>query len=306
MAGQFIICSEVFLHLMYLILIGAIFMKRTSFAIIGGDSRFVTLAKLLAADGHAVFSAGQGEGFSATEGACGANNIILPLPCSSDGININAPLSEIPLPFDDALIDVIGNKPIFAGMFSRLEKAKKRSFNVFDYGNREDFLIRNAQSTAEGALAVLIDLSPYSLFTMKGLVMGFGRIGNAMTRMLVSCGSSVTVAARSAAQRALAQCSGAEAVDLGEICACAEDFDFVINTIPAPVINADFISAMKDDAVMIDLASGAGGIDFSAAKSRKIKAVHALSLPGRFSPCGAALDIKNTIYSILKEVEEIE
>lgn len=281
-------------------------MKRTSFAIIGGDKRFVTLAKLLAADGHAVFPAGIGEGFSAVEGAHSANAVILPLPCSSDGANINAPLSKNPLPFDDALIDAIGNKPIFAGMFSRLEKARERTFNVFDYGKREDFLIRNAQSTAEGALATLIELSPYSLFTMKGLVTGFGRIGNALTRMLVSCGASVSVAARSATQRALAQCCGAEALDLNEMADCAGNFDFVINTIPSPVINADFISATKDDAVMIDLASGEGGIDFSAAKNRRINAVHALSLPGKFSPCGAALDIKNTIYSILKEVEEIE
>ncbi len=281
-------------------------MKRTSFAIIGGDSRFVALTKLLAADGHAVFPAGQGEGFSAIEGASAANAVILPLPCSSDGININAPLSQKPLPFDDELIRVIGDKPIFAGMFSRLCNSQCRSFNVFDYGKREDFLLRNAQSTAEGALAVLIDLSPYSLFAMKGIITGFGRIGSALTKMLISCGSKITVAARNAAQLALAQCYGAETLNINEICARAADYDFVINTVPYPVITADFIGGMKDDAVMIDLASGNGGIDFTAAGKRRINTVHALSLPGRFSPHGAALDIKNTIYSILKEVEEIE
>ncbi len=281
-------------------------MKRTSFAIIGGDSRFVTLTKLLAADGHAVFPAGQGEGFSALEGASAANAVILPLPCSADGKNINAPLSQKPLPFDDKLIDVIGDKPIFAGMFSRLENARYKNLNVFDYGKREDFLIRNAQATAEGALSVLIELSPYSLFTMKGLVTGFGRIGNALSRILLACGAKITVAARNSAQRALARCLGAETLHTNEICSCASDFDFVVNTIPAPVICADFIGAMKDDAVMIDLASGDGGIDFAAAKNRRINTVHALSLPGKYSPYGAALDIKNTIYSILKEVEEIE
>lgn len=281
-------------------------MKRTSFAILGGDARFITLTKLLSADGHAVFPAGHGEEFSAVEGARAANAVILPLPCSVDGVNINAPFAETPLPFDDALVEAIGNKPIFAGMFTKLNKARTESFNVFDYGKREDFLLLNAQSTAEGALAILIELSSYSLFTMNGLITGFGRIGTALTRLLLSCGAKVTVAARNAAQLALAQCYGAEALNISEISQNASDFDFVINTVPYKVIGADFISGMKSDAVMIDLASGEGGIDFKAAASRRINAVHALSLPGRFSPCGAALDIKKTIYSILREVEEID
>ncbi len=281
-------------------------MKRTSFAIIGGDARFVTLTRLLAADGHAVFPSGHGEEFSALEGVRAANAVILPLPCSTDGININAPLSQKTLPFDEALIDAIGDKPVFAGMFSKLNKSSLMPFNVFDYGTREDFLLLNAQSTAEGAIATLINLSPYSLFTMRGLITGFGRIGNALTKLLVSFGAKVTVAARNSAQRALAQCCGADTVDISELPLCAPHCDFVINTVPSPIISADFIGAMKDDAVMIDLASGEGGIDFSAAKNRKINAVHALSLPGKYSPYGAALDIKKTIYSILKEVEELD
>ncbi len=281
-------------------------MKRTSFAIIGGDSRFVTLAKLLASDGHAVFPSGHGEEFPAVEGACSANAIILPLPCSIDGININAPLSDSPIEFDDRLINAIGNKPIFAGMFTRLNRAQNGSFNIFDYGKREDFLLRNAQSTAEGALAMLIELSPYSLFSMNGLIAGFGRIGNALTRILLSCGCRITVAARNPAQLALAQCIGAESLNISDICKKASEFDFVINTVPSPVIGADFINAMKNDSIMLDLASGSGGIDFKAASNRGIKAVHALSLPGKYSPFGAAADIKETIYSILREVENLE
>lgn len=266
----------------------------------------MTLTRLLSADGHAVFPAGHGEEFSALEGASAANAIILPLPCSVDGVNINAPFSDVPLPFDDALINAIGNKPIFAGMFSKLHKARSGSFNVYDYGTREDFLLRNAQSTAEGALALLIEHSPYSLFTMNGLVTGFGRIGNALTKILLSCGAKITVAARNSAQLALAQCYGADTVNIADICELSAEFDFVINTVPSPVIGSDFIGGMKDDAVIIDLASGEGGTDFAAAKNRRITALHALSLPGRFSPYGAALDIKKTIYSILTEVEEID
>ena len=281
-------------------------MKRTSFAIIGGDARFTMLSKLLSADGHAVFLSGHGEEFSAIEGASAANAVILPLPCSSDGININAPFSDTPVPFDEELAAAIGKKPIFAGMFTRLQIARTKIFNVFDYGAREDFLLRNAQATAEGALALLIEHSPYSLFTMKGLVTGFGRIGAALTRLLLSCGTKITVAARNPAQLALAQCMGADTVGINEIQSVASDVDFAVNTIPHPIIGSDFIGAMKDDAVMIDLASGEGGIDFTAARNRRINTLHALSLPGKFSPFGAALDIKKTIYSILMEVEEID
>ncbi len=302
----FIICSKADISSYAFILIGAIMMKRTSFAIIGGDARFITLTKLLADDGHAVFPAGHGEEFSAIEGASAANAIILPLPCSVDGDNINAPLSDAPIPFDDNLIKAIGSKPIFAGMFTRLRKAGTERFNIFDYGKREDFLLRNAQSTAEGALAVLIEASPHSLFSMKGLITGFGRIGSALLRILISCGAEITVAARNPAQLALAQCCGADTLNISEIDKHASDFDFIINTVPHPVIGINFINAMKNEAVMIDLASGDGGMDFEAAAARGITATHALSLPGKFSPCGAALDIKKTIYSILEEVYEID
>ena len=55
---------------------------------------------------------------------------------------------------------------------------------------------------------------------------------------------------------------------------------------------------------MIDLASLPGGVDFSAAQELGLKAVQALSLPGKTAPESAAEIIKQTVYTILEEEEE--
>ena len=56
------------------------------------------------------------------------------------------------------------------------------------------------------------------------------------------------------------------------------------------------------DTLIIDLASSPGGVDFEAARSLKIDAQRALSLPGKCAPKTAAEIIKQTVNLIIKEV----
>ena len=59
---------------------------------------------------------------------------------------------------------------------------------------------------------------------------------------------------------------------------------------------------LKPGCLVIDLASAPGGVDFAAAEELGVKAIQALSLPGKVAPVTAALAIKAAIYNILTEL----
>ena len=59
---------------------------------------------------------------------------------------------------------------------------------------------------------------------------------------------------------------------------------------------------VKEDCLLIDLASNPGGIDKKEAKNRGLKLIWALALPGKVAPITTAEFIKDTVYNILKEI----
>ena len=62
------------------------------------------------------------------------------------------------------------------------------------------------------------------------------------------------------------------------------DCHILINTIPSIVVDQSMLRRMNNQAVIIDLASKPGGIDFDYAESIGIKTIHALGLPGMVAP----------------------
>ena len=126
-------------------------------------------------------------------------------------------------------------------------------------------------------------------------------MGPLNARRLALLGGHVTVAARSAEQRANARCSGCRAAPLTALPALLPEFDAVINTIPAPVLPRALLQKLPRGAVIIDLASLPGGTDFAAAEALGLHAEHALALPGRCAPQTAGALIAQTVLAILEE-----
>ena len=79
-------------------------------------------------------------------------------------------------------------------------------------------------------------------------------------------------------------------------------FDIIINTIPFQLLDSDRLDLVKNDAVIIDLASNPGGVDRKAAREKGIKVIWALSLPAKVAPLTSAEFIKETLYHVLKEL----
>lgn len=235
------------------------------------------------------------------------DSVVLPLPTSTDGININAPHYSKTLPFE-IIPDLLssGGTVYTSKSFPALEAVcEKNSFKVKNYFDREELLIMNAVPTAEGALEIAFSELPITLFGANALVLGYGRIGKVLAKYLTALGSKVTVAARKSADLAAAELALCDAVNYNEgLDALLPKFDVIFNTVPSPVLNRKRLSLLKKDCLIIDLASKTGIEDIELARNVGVNVVWALSLPGRTAPKTAGRIIGKTIENMLSEGEK--
>lgn len=287
-------------------------MNRNIYAIIGGDDRFWKLAELMAEAGETVFAAGfdmyecEHKDIMKTDAitaASMAENIILPIPPTKDGVSVNAPYSSKCIRLDSELADAFEGANIYTGFAEKFKKQQPlfEKLRLYDYSAQESFLMRNAHATAEAAVMLAIEHMPVILAGSKVLIAGCGRIGKYVIRLMRALGADVYAASRSLYNTAYIHTTGAATLDYKQAADMADAFDLVINTADAMVITEQLIRGMKKSAVIIDLASYPGGTDFAAAEDQGIKAIHALGLPGKYSPHTAAEIILNTIIGMKKE-----
>ena len=271
--------------------------------IIGGDSRTEYLGKALNEEGFCVdfFD----ESLPLKSAVENADAVILPLPCSRDDKTVEAPnLSEGVLLKD--LFHLIGkNKLLLAGKMSDGVKAVADVFNVkwVDYFQREELEILNSVPTYEGAIQIMMEELPKTVFGSNVVVTGFGKVGEPLGAMLKKMGANVTVCARRASQRAKARIMGLQAVDFSYLPECVSDADTIFNTVPGCVIDREVLIGAKNS-LIIDLASKPGGVDMEAAKDLGVKVIWALGLPGKVAPITAGNIIKETICNIFGELGE--
>ena len=279
--------------------------------IIGGDKRQLYLADSFIKDGLRVILGGfdtlKSVGDIAITDVGSAVSysdiIIFPLPSIRSDGSINAPFSQGNIYLTDSELDSLSKKPVFTSFREKLIKAypKLGSFAVFDYASREDFAILNAVPTAEGAVECAMCAYEGTIAGSKSLVTGYGRIGKVLASKLKALGSSVTVSARKFEDLAYINALGYKAVNTSEL-KKVDGYDLVFNTIPALIFDEALLKNTGRNTLIIDLASAPGGVDFEAARSLKIDAQRALSLPGKCAPKTAAEIIKQTVTSIIKEV----
>ena len=273
-----------------------------NFGIIGGDKRQLYCGKSAIDDGYGVYICG----FEKCGTMLGVENsdlkttladsdaFILPLPVTKDGLTLNAPLSDNTI-FLDRLFELAENKPVFCGMANKLPFDRK---NIFDYSAREEFAVANAVPTSEGAIETAMLEYDGTINNSKCLVTGYGRIGRVLSDMLAGLGADVSVSARNLKDLEYIKAKGFHALYTDNI---HGKFDIIFNTVPYMIFNAHILAKTAQNALVIDLASMPGGVDFKSAERLNIRAVHALSLPGKVAPKTSGIIIKNAVCNIIRE-----
>lgn len=287
-------------------------MFQESFAVVGGDLRQAWLAGRLAERGCPVYTALLDrevelstrihKAKTVEEGVVQADVVVLPLPITADGICLNAPFARKQMALAE-LFPLLKGKLVFGGRAESGAKAlaEKNDVELVDYFEREELAIMNSIPTAEGALELAMGELPTTVFGTRVLITGFGRIARVLCRLLVAMGAKVTVAARKYSDFAWIGIFGAAAIHLDALSEQAAQVDLIFNTVPAMLFDQSVLAALPRDAVVIDLASKPGGVDFAAAQQMGVKTIWALSLPGKVAPISSGEAIKDTILNILDE-----
>ena len=121
-----------------------------------------------------------------------------------------------------------------------------------------------------------------------------------LSDMLLSLHADVTVSARKRSDLAWIESKHLKSVHTKNLDSL-KPFDIIFNTVPALILDSKLLSHIARNAIVIDLASIPGGVDFESAGRMSILAIHALSLPGKVAPKSAGEIIKNTITNMLEE-----
>ncbi len=289
-------------------------MNNMQFAVIGGDARQIWLARELAADGHTVrlfgFDKCEGDGprpeKTIAKAVGMADVVILPFPSQNEQGWLNAPFAAEQISPEEVLDAVPKTALVVAGRVlpELAQMAKERKLELIDYGLREELSILNAIPSAEGAIQICMEETPFTIHGASILVMGFGRIGKVLSNILHHMGAKVTVSARKASDLAWIEAMGYTAIHSRELAGHLGGFQVIFNTVPATLLTKPLLEEISDDCLIIDLASRPGGVDFEAAAKLSKRVIWALSLPGKVAPATAGHIIKTTVYNIIKEREE--
>ena len=219
------------------------------------------------------------EGFTLiSEPSMQATHLLLPVPSFTPdgsivgGGNLRTLLTLLP-----------GNITVIGG---NLDCPELTGYATVDLLQEEEYLARNAQITAYCAIKLALNQLPVILDGCPVLVVGWGRIGKCLARLLRDMGAKVTVCARKEAHRSILHAMGYEALDAHQV--NLFHYRVIFNTVPTMIFPECPGSALK-----IDLASrlGLGSPDV----------IWARGLPGKDAPESSGNLIANTLIPTFRK-----
>lgn len=284
-----------------------------SITVVGGDLRIVKLIEMLDSDGYKVYTYGlenseellnldRVEMCPTLDEAISNSKIVVgPIPLSSDRKRISTPFGRNKVELTD-FVQALKGKYLIAGNIGIKDELEANGVQYTDLLKREEFSVLNTIATAEGTIQIAMEETQRTVHGSNILVMGFGRIGKVLAKMLDGIGAKVYCEARKNEDISWIKAYGYNPVHLNDLNDNLNKFDIIINTIPFQILDSERLDNVKKEAIIIDLASNPGGVDRKAARERGLKVIWALSLPAKVAPLTSAEFIKETLYHVLKEL----
>ncbi|GKX31805.1 dipicolinate synthase subunit A [Vallitalea longa] len=289
-------------------------------AVIGGDLRQIYLSNILAdkyrvsifGNEHKDLSSKVSRALSLKEAVRDSHIIVCPIPFSKDNEHIFVANSKEKILYKDLFSLITKDQRIFSGPYKNdvIEYAKENDIRLFDIVAAYEFAILNSVPTAEGVIGMMIENLGITLSGSKCLVLGYGRCGMAISDLAKKMNMDVYVASASNEELIMAEIKKyktlkiedkklllvdyltREFLDESNFIINLERFNYVINTIPASLININ-LSKKLDNYIFIDIAN--------IYEDDKNKFINARGIPGKYSPKTAGKIISDVIEKHMQE-----
>ncbi len=282
-------------------------------AVLGGDDRELIVIPELCRLGARIRAAGIPvltgmEGVSCfdtvKEAITGARFVVLPMFGIDEQGLIKAKYARKTLILNrEVMTGFSADTTVLVGVARPLlkELVSQQGLKLIEMAEMDEVAILNAIPSAEGAIQMAMEAVPITIHGSKCLVLGFGRTGITLARMLKGIGAETFVAARKPADLARIQEMGLIPLNYAELPAVIPKADIIFNTVPALVLTAELLKLAKPEAYINDLASAPGGTDFAAAAELGLKAVLSPGLPGKVAPKTAGMILARVVPRIIGE-----
>lgn len=188
------------------------------------------------------------------------SHMLLPVPSFSSG---DGYLAHLLADLSDGVVVSGGNlnSPLLTG------------YRTVDFLQDPYYLAENAAITAECAIRIVESKLIESVGGHSVLIVGWGRIGKCLGKLLSETGADVTIAARKDADRAMIRALGCRSISIEGAAQELRRYDVILNTVPKMVL-PDMDN--KSDAVILELASKPGMSGGNIIDAR--------GLPGKMAP----------------------
>lgn len=268
--------------------------------IIGGDDRDLYLSSLLRNKGYSVtlwgFDKAGYEGFDLEKLFKRVNHekdpiFIFPMSGIKENGEVRNKYSLKPIVINELFFSGIPKASFimigFATVWFR-NLCQKHQIDILEMGEDDELAILNSIPSAEGAIQMAMENSKITIHSSASLVIGLGRCGLTLARMLKGLDSNVYVYARNNIALARAYEMGFIPVKYHLLEETLQKMNYIFNTAPALVLPKEKLDYCRKCEVIIDISSAPGGVDFMYAEHLGIKAILAPGLPGIVAPNTAA------------------
>ncbi|MFZ3131992.1 MAG: dipicolinate synthase subunit DpsA, partial [Desulfosporosinus sp.] len=271
-------------------------LKGIRLAVIGGDDRELYLIPELQKQGAYIVGVGY-ENASPISGMMLAPSLqdvvgqvdmlLFPMFGTDERGVVKAKYSSLPIVLNKEVLQAIpAHVPLIIG-FARPDLksvAEKMGIQLVETISLNEITILNSIPSAEGAIQMAMEATTITIHGSESIVLGLGRCGWTLARMLQGIGAHVTGVARNPSDLARAIEMGLNAVHFSDLENKIGRAEIIFNTVPHLVLDRMMLEKVARDVVIVDLASIPGGTDFEYAQMLGIKALLAPGLPGIVAP----------------------
>jgi len=270
-------------------------LKGIRLAVIGGDDRELYFIPELQKLGAYIVGVGFEkapeipgmEHCSLLEAVTKVDALIFPMFGTDERGMVKAKYSKSPIMLNKEVLQAIPTRvPLFIGWARPALRSATElmGIRVIETAFLDEVAVLNSIPSAEGAIQMAMENTVITIHGSESFVLGLGRTGWTLARVLKGMGANVTGVARKAVDLARALEMGLRPVHFADLEEEIGRAEIIFNTVPSVIFDRVMLERVSRDAVIIDLASIPGGTDFEYAQMLGIKALLAPGLPGIVAP----------------------